>query len=143
MTKNKPKSIPPVTTPPAVVSSAPQTVSFSVFQKMVHMSPQKLRLVAKQLKGLKPSEALTRLKLTNTKRTRIFADLIKQLISDAQNNFALDPSSLSIKKILVDEGQKFKRTDKSHSARFQSGIRITRKSKIKIIAEGQKHGTQS
>jgi len=121
----------------------PEKVTFSVSQKMIHMSPRKLRLVAKEIKKLKLSEALVKLKLTDTKRTRIFVDLLKQIISDAQNNFNLDPASLSIKEILVNEGQKLKRMDKSHSARFQSGLRITRKSKIKITAEGSQHGTKS
>lgn len=130
-------------TPVSATQTAPQKVSFSVSQKMVHMSPRKLRLVAKEIKKLKLSEALVKLKLTNTKRTRIFVDLLKQIISDAENNFKLDPASLSIKEILVNDGQKLKRMDKSHSARFQSGLRITRKSKIKITAEGSQHGTKS
>lgn len=130
-------------TPVSISKTKPEKVTFSVSKKMVHMSPRKLRLVANEIKKLKLSEALVKLKLTDTKRTRIFVDLLKQIISDAQNNFKLDPTSLSIKEILVNEGQKLKRMDKSHSARFQSGLRITRKSKIKITAEGSQHGTKS
>ncbi len=121
----------------AVSSATPAIKTFFVFKKMVPMSPQKLRLVARAIKGLSPQTALTQLKLTDTKRTRIMARLIHQLLSDAKSNFNLDPQTVQIKEIHIDEDQKLKRMDKSHSARFQSGVRITRKSKIKIIAQGK------
>jgi large subunit ribosomal protein L22 len=104
--------------------------------KNIQISPRKLRLVADEIKKLSPSEALLKLKFTNTKAARIFVTALTNIIADAKNNFGLDTDSLKFDTIKVDEGLKIKRMDKSHSSRFSRGIIQKRHSRLVIFVKG-------
>src|SRR4030065_2837197 len=77
------------------------------------ISPRKLRRWAGDLRKYSPTEALSRLKLVNTNGAKILVKALQNVISDAKNNFNLDPSRLRFSEVRVDEGQKIKRMDKS------------------------------
>jgi ribosomal protein L22 len=76
--------------------------------KNVMISPRKLRLLADVVRKMRPVDALTRLKLTNTKAARIFVKTLKNTIADAKNNFGLNPETLKFESLRVDEGLKIK-----------------------------------
>jgi len=105
--------------------------------KNIKISPRKLRLLANSIKKLSPQTALTKLSLTNTKAARILTSALKTVISVAQNNYNLSPESLSFESIIVNEGPKTKRMDKSHGSHFARGIIIKRHSYLTIIVKGQ------
>ena len=101
--------------------------------KYLRISPRKLRIVADLIKGTAPITALEKLKFINKSAAKFLINVLRQAIGNAKNNFQLKPEDLKIKEILVAEGPRIKRLDKSHSARFDRGIRQKRMSHIKVI----------
>jgi large subunit ribosomal protein L22 len=131
-------------TPPIKKTTTPVVVSAPVFKdtrfsnKNILIGPRKLRFMATSIKTIQPSEALTRLKFTNTKSARILVKSILSAVNDAKSNHHLIESTLKFKSIRVDEGPKQKRMDKSHGSRFSRGVIIKRHSRLEIILTGQK-----
>jgi len=82
-----------------------------VTAKLRHLriAPRKVRLVADLIRGKSAEKAQTTLDFTTKNATLPLAKLLKQAISNAKNNFQLDPANLYISKITVDEGPKIKR----------------------------------
>lgn len=104
--------------------------------KNLKVSPRKLRLVVTAVKALKPLDAQTRLKFTNTNAARILSKAIQDAIASAKNNHHLDSSTLRFTEMRVDEGMKIKRMDKSHGSRFARGIIQKRHSRLVIVLSG-------
>ena len=102
------------------------------------ISPRKLRLVAEAIKNKTPAEALTVLPFVNHKGARFLHKAIKTALADAKHNFHLDKFSLRFEKILVNEGARLKRMDKSHSARFHQGLIQKRRSHLIVSLKGVK-----
>ena len=128
-----------IAVPTPIVAPAPaKPVSMLVKYRHPNLkiSPRKLRLVASSAKKLLPAEAISRLRFTNSSAARILTKAIQSAIADAKNNHHLSPSSLTFNTIMVDEGQKIKRMDKSHGSRFARGIRVKRHSRLTIILSG-------
>ncbi len=83
-----------------------------VIAKLNHLriAPRKVRLVAALIKGKTVEEAQNILSFTQKRGALPIFKLLKQAIANAQNNFHLEEKNLYISKILVDEGQKYKRS---------------------------------
>lgn len=124
-------------TPPAVETKIPQTKICVYHNDNLKISPRKLRLLANSIKKLPPQEVLVKLSFTNTNAARILSKAIKTVVSSAKNNYNLSESSLKFDSIIVNEGQKIKRMDKSHGSRFARGIIIKRHSRLVITLKGQ------
>ncbi len=121
-----------------------QLISVKTEAKYLRISPRKLRLICDAIRDLKPAEAMKRLRLLNKKGARLLLKSVKTAISDAKNNFKLNETTLSFKKIFVGEGPRLKRIDRSHGARFNQGIIQKRMSHLVIVVEGEKQdGTKS
>jgi len=120
---------------PAIPTPQFQTVKY--YDKNIKISPRKLRLMANSIKSIKPVDLLPKLALTNTKAARVLTRAIKNIVSVAKNNYNLSPESLKFESILVDEGQKIKRMDKSHGSHFARGIIIKRHSRLTLVVKGQ------
>jgi len=104
----------------------------------VKISPLKLRLIANLVKKMKPQVALNHLQIENSRSARVLTKAIKTAIADATNNHNLDRDSLVFASILVGEGIKYKRMDKSHSSRFSRGLIQKRHSRLTINITGTK-----
>lgn len=100
--------------------------------KYLRISPRKLRLVAEVIKHLPPLEAIEKLRFLNKKGSSMLISVLRQGIGNAKNNFKIEPENLLIEEILVEEGPRLKRIDKSHGARFDRGIKQKRLSHLKI-----------
>ncbi len=87
----------------------------------LRISPRKLRLLAKSLRGQTPQKALEKLQFYPQKGKEFLIKVIKQALANAKNNFKIT-KNLKIKEIQVGDGPAFKRLDKSHGARFDRGI---------------------
>lgn len=124
-----------VETAPVIAASEFKLCRYT--DKNIKISPRKLRLLANSVRKLTPVSALTRLSLTNTKSARVLVRAIKTVVSVAKNNYNLSSENLKFESILVDEGQKIKRMDKSHGSHFARGIIIKRHSRLIIIVKGQ------
>ncbi len=101
--------------------------------KYVRISPRKVRPMASAIKKLPVAEALEKLSLQTKNGAQPILAALKTAIANATNNHKLSLENLKIKNILVNEGMKMKRRDKSHGARFSSGMIIKRTSHIKVI----------
>jgi len=77
--------------------------------KYLRISPRKVRLVADLIRGKNIEEAQDILKFTVKRASLPLNKLLDSAISNAKNNFHLNPDVLYIKKITVDEGPKYKR----------------------------------
>ena len=89
--------------------------------KYERISPRKLRLLAKNLKGFSAGRALERLEFHPQEGSFLLIKVIKQAVANAKNNFKIT-NDLMIKTIQVGEGPSSKRMDKSHGARFDRGL---------------------
>lgn len=108
----------------------------TALSKNIRMSPRKLRPMAHSIKKLGISEALTKLKFFGNSAGLELAKTLSSAVSNAKINAKLEEKNLKIKNIVIDEGFKMKRQDKSHGARFGSGVIQKRASHIKVILEG-------
>jgi large subunit ribosomal protein L22 len=77
--------------------------------RYLKIAPRKVRLVADLIRGKKVERAQTVLNFTPKRASLPLMKLLNQALSNAKNNFQLDPVSLYISKITVDEGPKYKR----------------------------------
>lgn len=110
--------------------------------KYVRGSPSKIRPVGKLVVGVSPNEAINRLKLIRKKASPLIIKVIKQGVANAKNNLKIEPENLKIVKILVEEGPRMRRYDKSHGARFDRGIIKKKFSHIWVFLEA-KNGKES
>ncbi|HLG20936.1 MAG TPA: 50S ribosomal protein L22 [Bdellovibrionota bacterium] len=80
-----------------------------VFLKYVRVPPRKARLVADMLRGRSVEEATAILKFTTHKSAPTFAKLVKSALANATSQKKVDPDSLYVKEISVDNGPIMKR----------------------------------
>ena len=75
----------------------------------VRIAPRKARLVADLIRGKRVDEALTVLKFTPKKGSRIIGKTLRSALANAQNTRSMDVDSLFVKAIYVDDGPRLKR----------------------------------
>ncbi len=109
--------------------------------RWVRGSPRKLRWVAKSLGGLTPQQVVAKLKLTPARAARTLLPVFQQALGNAKNNASVSPGKLVVKSIQIGEGPRYKRRDKSHGMRGDSGVRHRKLSHITV--ELGEYGTQS
>lgn len=97
----------------------------------VRISPRKLRLVAKAMKGLTPQDAISQLKLMPKRAAKPMWQVFSQAVANAKNNFQVSPADLKVESLQIEEGPRGpKRMDKSHGARFDRGVKRRRMAHI-------------
>lgn len=74
-----------------------------------HISPQKARLVADQVRGLPVGRALQVLEFSPKKASRIIKKILDSAIANAEHNEGADIDELKVSRIFVDEGPTYKR----------------------------------
>lgn len=131
------KSQPNTQSKPPVMAVQPAIKQVKYSHPNLKISPRKLRAVVALIKTMPPSQALIQLKFTNSNAARILYKAVQSLIADAKNNHHLSPETLKFATIVVNEGLKIKRMDKSHGARFARGVKIKRHSRLVITATGE------
>lgn len=77
--------------------------------KFTRLSPQKMRLVADQIRGLPVERALNLLSYSNKKASVLLKKLVESAIANAEHNDGADIDALRIKTIYVDQGPTIKR----------------------------------
>ena len=77
--------------------------------KFTHLSPQKLRLIADQVRGLPVDRALNLLTFSDKKGAVIVKKLLESAIANAENNDGADIDELKISAIQVNQGPTMKR----------------------------------
>ncbi|MEE8233805.1 MAG: 50S ribosomal protein L22 [Gammaproteobacteria bacterium] len=94
------------------------------------LSPQKMRLVADQVRGLPVEKALDVLTFSNKKAATIIKKVLESAIANAEHNDGADIDELKISEILVDAGPTMKRL--RTRARGRADRIIKRTSHIKV-----------
>lgn len=110
-------------------------MEITAFSKSIRISPRKLRPIADVIKGLPATLALDRLSFLNRAGQPVIVKLLKSAIANGVNNLKLEAKNLKVKNIVVNEGSRLKRQDKSRNARVDRGVIHKRLSHIKIILE--------
>jgi len=85
------------------------TVETKAQLRSLRMSPQKVRLVADLVRGMRVSDALVQLKFSPKRAAKPLCKLLESAIANASHNHQLDTSSLVISTIFVNEGSMLKR----------------------------------
>jgi large subunit ribosomal protein L22 len=81
-----------------------QAISF-----FVHISPLKVRDVARNIRGMKAEDAMNLLRFIPRKSARLLAKTLASAMANAENNHNLSAAELVIARLLVDEGPAIKR----------------------------------
>ena len=77
--------------------------------KNFRMSPRRVREVADIVRGKSVEEALGILEFTGRKSAVAIKKLLDSAVANAENNHNMDPDTLQVKTIFVDEGPTWKR----------------------------------
>ncbi len=94
------------------------------------LSPQKMRLVADQIRGLPVERALDVLTFSNKKAATVIKKVLESAIANAEHNDRADIDELKISEILVDAGPTMKRL--RPRARGRADRIIKRTSHLKV-----------
>ncbi len=101
--------------------------------KHLPISPQKLRLVIDQVRGMYADEASVVLQHMPQKGAALARKTLESAIANAEENFELNRQDLVIAKIVADEGPRLKRYKAGARGRYKP--RIKRSSHLTIILE--------
>ncbi len=77
--------------------------------RYAHMSPKKMREVARTIQGRKASVAVEYLMLIPRKSARLIAKTLRSAIANAENNANLSADSLVVKSAIIENGPVLKR----------------------------------
>ena len=81
----------------------------AAIHKFARISPQKCRLVADQIRGLRVEKALNILAFSPKKGAGIIKKVLESAIANAEHNEGADIDTLKVKAICVDQGAVLKR----------------------------------
>jgi large subunit ribosomal protein L22 len=101
------------------------------YAKGLTISPQKLRLVCDQVRGMNAEQAISVLQFMPQKGAPIVAKAVLSALANAENNFELDRESMFIKTIFADGGIMMKRFKAGARGRYKP--RKKRTSHLTII----------
>lgn len=73
------------------------------------ISPQKVRLIADQIRGKSAEDALDILTFSNKKASDIVLKILNSAIANAEHNEGADVDELRVSSVFVDEGRTLKR----------------------------------
>ncbi len=104
--------------------------------KYVRVSPQKTRLVARNVKGMSIEAAMNVLRFTPNKPAGVILGVMRSALANAEHNANLDVDSLRVKEVLVNEGPTWKRFMPRSQGRANT-IRKRTSHITVILAEGQ------
>jgi large subunit ribosomal protein L22 len=94
-------------------------------QKHISISPQKLRLVIDQVRGMPAEQAMTVLNFIPKKGAKFVQKTLASAIANARNNFDLDPDNLYVAEIYANEGPRLKRMKAGARGRYKPRVRRT------------------
>ena len=103
--------------------------------KYAHISAQKGRLVADQVRGLKVDRALNLLAFSPKKGADLLKKVLESAIANAEHNEGADVDELKVTKVFVDEGPSQKRMSARAKGR---GNRILKRTSHITVVVGNK-----
>lgn len=103
----------------------------------LRVSPQKIRLVCDQVRGMPPYAALDVLRHMPQKGAAMLFKVVKSAVSNAENNFELDPSEMVISEVFANEGPRRPWRRFGARGRFKPWIRRTSHLTVVLSERGQ------
>ena len=105
----------------------------SATHRHIGISPQKARLVLEHLPGQSVEDALNMLRFFPSPHARQVAKIVKSAAANAENNFALDPGGLYIKRAVANDGRRDRRFRPAARGRYHPYVRRT--SHVTIVVD--------
>ena len=93
--------------------------------RFARISPQKVRLVADQIRGLPVEDALNSLTFGSTKSAAIMKKVLESAIANAEHNEGADIDELRVSRVFVDAGPVMKRLEARAKGRGNRIIKRT------------------
>ena len=106
--------------------------------RFISISPQKLRLVIDQVRGMDAEQAVTTLKFMPHKGAAFVSKAVASAMANAENNFDLDPTGMYVQTIFADEGPTQKRFKAGARGRYKPRIRRTSHLTVVLAERGDK-----
>lgn len=106
--------------------------------KYLSISPQKLRLVCDQVRGMDAEQAKVVLQFMPQKGAEFVRKTLETAIANAQNNHDIDPSSLVLSQIFADEGARMRRFKAGARGRYKARVKRTSHLTIVLAQRGNK-----
>ncbi len=103
--------------------------------KYAHISAQKGRLVADQIRGMPVGGALQLLSFSDKKAAALIKKVLESAIANAEHNDGVDVDELKVSKICVDEGSTQKRM---HARAKGRGSRILKRTSHITVTVAEK-----
>jgi large subunit ribosomal protein L22 len=104
--------------------------------KNAKIAPQKVRLVADQIRGLPVEEAINLLAFSNKKAAGLIKKVLESAIANAEHNDGADVDELKVSHISVDEGPTMKRWRARARGRAAKILKRTSHVTISVEDEG-------
>lgn len=111
----------------------------SAHQKFIRQTPRKLRLVADLVRGMSVDQAMVQLNHSTKRAATTIKHVLTQAQNNAVNNSQLNPDSLVINELQIQEGPTFKRWQPVSRGRAHPILK--RSSHIKIVLQGDTQET--
>ncbi len=89
------------------------------------ISPQKLRLVIDQVRGMGARQAMTTLSFMPKKGATFVSKTLASAIANAENNYDLNPDNLFVAEITAGDGPRLKRMKAGSRGRYKPRVRRT------------------
>jgi len=99
------------------------------------ISPQKCRLVADQVRGMRVDQALETLEFSPKKAAGILKKILESAIANAEHNEGADIDELYVTRVMVDQGPTLKRIQPRAKGRAN---RILKRTSHITLAVGEK-----
>lgn len=107
--------------------------------KYLRVSPTKLRLVTRPLKGKKVEDALALLRFLPQKGARFVSKVVESAVANAEQRPQIDVDTLVVKNIYIDGGPTFKRFQPRAMGRVNRILKRTSHITV-VLAEGPAKG---
>ena len=102
--------------------------------RSARISPQKVRLVADQVRGMPVGRATNLLQFSDKKAADLIKKVLLSAVANAENNLGADVDELKVARIFVDEGPILKRM---HARAKGRGSRISKRTSHITVVVGE------
>jgi len=102
----------------------------------VRMSPRKVQLVVESVRGLSAAQALAQLQFAPQTAARDVWKVIRSAVANAENNYGLDPDTLTVVSATADQGPPYPMRFRA-KARGQAGPFKKRTTHITVIVDDE------
>ncbi len=103
--------------------------------KYVRMAPRRARVVANEVRGLRPEIALATLAHLPQRAAFEIAKVLKSALANAEHNYGLERESLIVRDVRIDQGPSLKRY--RAKARGRPGFYRKRSAHITVVVDDE------